>query len=314
MVEILRLPLGPLAADFTDRLVGRTVFLSRPFPPLEEALEASSVPFALASDELPDGAVLILVSGPLDQLSEVVDRLYGPGGCPWDQAQTHESLKKYIVEEAYEVIEAIDSGSASLLREELGDLLLQPYMHAQMRKLRTGEFDIDDVAQEIVTKLIRRHPHVFGETSVADADEVLANWDVIKKAEKGEAPASILGGVPRAMPSLMRAYEISKRAARVGFEWPNQESVFDKLHEEEQELRAEIEAGNVDRIESELGDLLFAVVNLARWQKIEPEEALRKMVDRFTSRFERMEALATVPLRELGPEQWDALWNAAKRG
>ena len=289
--------------------------MSEPDASLTERLRDVGLSASIAGDTIPDGAILLVVRRPLDELTHVVDRLLGPGGCPWDQAQTHETLKRHLIEESYEVLEAIDSGSPEKLREELGDLLLQPFMHAQIRRLRTAEFDIDDVAREIVEKLVRRHPHVFGDVSVADADEVLLNWDRIKQAEKGDAPESppsILAGVPKAMPSLLRAFEVSKRAARSGFEWPDIEAVFEKLHEEEGELRAELAAGVTERIESELGDLLFTVVNIARWCGIEPEEALRRMVDRFTARFVAMESAATIPLRDLTPEQWDALWLAAK--
>jgi tetrapyrrole methylase family protein / MazG family protein len=263
--------------------------------------------------EAPDGSLVVLVQHkrPLDELVHVVDRLLGPGGCPWDQAQTHETLKRHLLEEAYEVLDAIDSGSAEALREELGDLILQPIMHAQMRKLE-GDFDIDDVAREITSKLVRRHPHVFGEVDVADADEVLRNWDAIKQEEKGEEKRSILAGVPKGMASLLRAYEISKRAARVGFEWPNIESVFDKLAEEERELREALAKGDEAAIESEVGDLLFTAVNIARWAKVEPEEALRKMLNRFSERFMHMESLSDKPLRELSFEEWDALWERSK--
>jgi len=265
---------------------------------------------------LPEG-VIVLFPGhgpgpslPLYQLVDVTDRLLAPGGCPWDRAQTHESLKKYLLEEAYEVLEAIDSGSDDRLREELGDLILQPVMHAQMKKM-AGRFDIDDVANEIVLKLVRRHPHVFGDASAENPDEVLANWDRIKRDEKGE-PRSILEGVPKAMPSLLRAHEISRRAARAGFEWPDIEAVFGKLREEETELREALAAGDRDHIESEIGDLLFTAVNIARWAGVEPEEALRKMLDRFAARFMAMEAATERPLRELSAEEWDELWEAAK--
>lgn len=248
---------------------------------------------------------------PLYQLVEVVDRLLGPGGCPWDQAQTHESLKKHLIEEAYEVCDAIDRAEPDKLREELGDLMLQPIMHAQMESL-AGGFDIEDVANEIVLKLVRRHPHVFGDVAVADADDVLKNWDLIKQSEKGKSD-SILAGVPRAAPSLLRAQEISKRAARSGFEWPDREAVFAKLREEEDELRAAIESGDPAEIESEMGDLLFTAVNVARWAGVDAEESLRRMLDRFCSRFLTMEANASTPLRDLSPEQWDELWTLAKR-
>jgi tetrapyrrole methylase family protein/MazG family protein len=249
---------------------------------------------------------------PLERLVEVIDRLLGPGGCPWDQEQTHESLKKHLLEEAYEVLDAIDSGDPERLREELGDLLMQPVMHAQMEKL-AGGFGIQDVAQAIVDKLVRRHPHVFGDTEVKDAQEVLRNWDAIKSTEKGDGRTSILAGVPRGMASLLRAHEISKRAARVGFEWPALEAVFEKLREEELELREAIASGDRDLIESEIGDLLFTAVNLARWSDVEPEEALRKMLNRFTARFMAMEKGADLDLSDLSPDQWEVLWQAAKK-
>jgi tetrapyrrole methylase family protein/MazG family protein len=261
-----------------------------------------------------DGFLLIPASsqGPLYELVEIVDRLLAPGGCPWDQAQTHESLKRYLLEEAYEVLDAIDSGSDAKFQEELGDLLLQPVLHAQKKK-ESGGFDIDSVAREICDKLIRRHPHVFGDLSVADADEVLRNWDRIKSEEKGaDIPASRLAGVPSGMASLLRAYEVSKRAVRAGFEWPDIESVFEKLREEEAELREALREGIPERVEAEIGDLLFTAVNLARWAKVEPEEALRKMLNRFTARFQVMERLAPGPLEDLSLEEWDALWEQAK--
>jgi len=246
----------------------------------------------------------------------VVDRLLGPGGCPWDQEQTHESLKRYLIEESYELIDAIDGGDESAMREELGDVLLQPLMHAQKKHLE-GAWSIEEVAQGITEKLIRRHPHVFGEVAVQDSAEVLRNWDAIKRAEKGSAASSevvsILAGVPRAMPALLLAQEVSKRAARAGFEWPDLEGVWAKFHEEEQELREALATGDRAEIESELGDLLFTVVNLARWAKVDAEDALRTMVNRFRGRFERMEELAGRPLGELSSEEWDDLWNQAKR-
>lgn len=249
---------------------------------------------------------------PLYQLVDVVTRLLGPGGCPWDQEQTHESLKKHLLEEAYEVFDAIDSGSKEKLREELGDLLLQPLMHAGIAH-RDGAFDIDDVANEIIMKLVRRHPHVFGEIEVSDVGEVLRNWDEIKKSEHGgEKAKSILAGVPKSAASLLRANEISRRAARAGFEWPDIDAVFDKLHEEEQELREALASGDQEWIESEVGDLLFTAVNLARWANVEPEEALRRMLNRFTDRFQAMESAAEKPLKDMSPEEWDSLWNAAK--
>lgn len=249
----------------------------------------------------------------LDRLVEITDRLLGPGGCPWDRAQTHETLKKHLVEETYEVLDAIDAGDLDRLKEELGDLLMQPVLHAQIEQA-AGGWGIEDVARAINEKLIRRHPHVFGDATAEDPEEVLRNWDRIKREEKGNEPASILAGVPRAMPALLRAFAISKRAARAGFEWPDLEAVFDKLREEENELREAVESGEAARIESEVGDLLFTAVNLARWTGVEPEEALRRMLDRFTDRFQRMEQAAGQDLAALAPAEWDALWEEAKRG
>lgn len=263
----------------------------------------------LAEDILIVPAMRADHAGGLYGLVWVVDRLLGPGGCPWDQEQTHESLKRHLIEESYELVEAIDAKDDAKMQEELGDVLLQPVMHAQMEAI-AGRWDIDEVAKVVTDKLVRRHPHVFGDTEVADADEVLKNWDAIKSKEKPGEPKSILEGVPRALPALLRAYEVSKRAARSGFEWPDLDGVWDKLREEEAELRAAIESG--EGVAEELGDMLFTIVNLARWLGVEPEDALRVMVDRFTGRFQAMEALADRPLRELSPADWDDLWNRAK--
>jgi tetrapyrrole methylase family protein/MazG family protein len=244
-------------------------------------------------------------------LVEIVDRLLGPGGCPWDQAQTHETLKKHLLEETYETIEAIDSGDPDKLCEELGDLLLQPVLHAQMDAIE-GLYDIDDVIRSLSEKLIRRHPHVFGDENAPTPEEVLRNWDRIKKEERG-TDESILAGVPTALPALLRAHEVSKRAARVGFEWPSVEAVWEKVREEEQEFLLASQSGDAERAEEELGDLLFSLVNVARWHGIDPEEALRKMVSRFCERFSDMERSAGKELQALSPEELDALWERAKR-
>ncbi|MGI8923906.1 MAG: nucleoside triphosphate pyrophosphohydrolase [Fimbriimonadales bacterium] len=243
-------------------------------------------------------------------LVDVVDRLLGPAGCPWDREQTHESLKKHLLEEAYEVIEAIDSGDPDKLCEELGDLLLQSLMHAQMDAIE-GLYETADVIAGITDKLVRRHPHVFGEVCVANSDEVLRNWDAIKKSE-GKEPRSILEGIPSSMPALLRATEVSKRAARAGFEWGTLEDVFSKLAEEEQELRQAIQSGKIEHAAAELGDMLFTLANIARWLKVDPEESLRRMVDRFTQRFQFMETAAEKPLANLSLEEWNALWERSK--
>jgi tetrapyrrole methylase family protein/MazG family protein len=252
-------------------------------------------------------------SGGLAGLAEVVSRLLDPeSGCPWDLEQTHQSLKRHLLEEAYEVLDAIDSGDPSRLREELGDLLLQPLMHAEIDR-RTGAHEgIERVAHEAAEKLVGRHPHVFGHATAASADEVLRNWDRIKQAGSPGPERSILAGVPQGMAALLRAFEISKRAARAGFEWPDLEAVFAKLREEEAELRAAFAGGDAARVEAEVGDLLFTAANLARWMRVEPEDALRTMLDRFTARFQRMEALAPRAPGELTAAEWDELWTAAK--
>jgi len=245
-----------------------------------------------------------------ERLVSIVNALLGPEGCPWDKSQTHKSLKHHLIEESYEVAEAIDANRPELLKEELGDLLLQVVMHAQM-DAQKGFYDIHDVIETISEKLVRRHPHVFGESRLANAEEVLKRWDEIKKEEKGGMD-SILEGVPKSMPALMRAQEIGKRASRVGFDWKNRDGVVEKIHEEERELMEAIEGGDKSKIEHEIGDLLFAIVNLARWLDVDSEEALSQMVDRFADRFKKIEKKAEKPLRELTSEEWDELWESTK--
>jgi tetrapyrrole methylase family protein/MazG family protein len=247
----------------------------------------------------------------LEKLQWVVERLLGPGGCPWDRAQTHESLKKYLLEEAYEVCDAIDRQDSEALKEELGDLLLQPLMHAQISKGR-GEWGIEDVAEAEADKLIRRHPHVFGSAHATTPEEVLARWDETKRNEPGRNEHSILAGLPRAMPSLARADEISRRAARVGFDWPDRNAVLAKLDEEREELARAIQTEDRRAIEHEIGDLLFCLVNLARWSGVDPEDALRAMLDRFCRRFAIMERLAGKDLTMVTLAEWDELWERAK--
>lgn len=239
-------------------------------------------------------------------LIEVVARLLGPGGCPWDRAQTHASLMKYLLEESYELFDAIDREDDEAMKEELGDVLLQVVLHAGIAQGR-GAFDLEAVAQAEAEKLIRRHPHVFGDVHAPDADTVLRNWDQIKRAEHGDR--SILSGVPKAMPALLRAMEVSKRAARAGFDWPDVESIWDKFNEEKSEFQ---EAASTSSEEAEFGDMLFALVNIARWRGVDPEQALQRMVDRFVTRFAVMERLAPGSLHALTADEWEELWQAAK--
>jgi tetrapyrrole methylase family protein/MazG family protein len=247
------------------------------------------------------------------QLVNVVAKLRAPDGCPWDREQTYKSLKRFVLEEAYEVLEAIDSEAPDTLCEELGDLLLQVVLLSQIAS-EEGYFDIRDVSRVIVEKLIRRHPHVFGDVAVENADEVLRNWDAIKRREKPERE-SVLDGVPKELPALMKALEVSKRVVKVGFEWPAFEEVLAKLDEEVAELRAELPDRDPARLRGEIGDLLFTVVNVARWLKVDSEEALREMVERFGGRFREVERLAAAqgrPLTEMGIRELDQLWDQAK--
>ena len=252
----------------------------------------------------------------LDALALVMARLRDPAsGCPWDREQTPQTLRKYVIEEAYEVVEAVDADDPVKLAEELGDLLLQVVFHAQLAG-EAGRFSLDDVTRAIVGKLLRRHPHVFGDVSVTGTDQVLANWERIKRAEPGyEGRVSILDGIPPALPALMRALEVSKRVVKVGFEWPTVGEVLDKVEEEMRELRAEIARGETARAGEELGDLLFTLVNVARQLKIDPEESLRAMTHRFAARFRFIEQRATDTGRavsDLSLNEMEEAWQAAK--
>jgi len=247
-----------------------------------------------------------------DTLVEIIARLRAPDGCPWDKEQTHRSLRENLLSEAYEVLAALDDGDKEKLCEELGDLLLQIVLHAQIAK-DNHEFEIDDVVKSITTKIIRRHPHIFGNRKVKDADEVMHNWEELKKEERGE-DVSILEGVPKEMPALAYAYEISRRAVRVGFEWENIEGVIDKMMEEIKEIN---DSDNSEAKEQEFGDLLFTLVNVARWEGIDAEAALREANRKFYKRFARMEELCRqrgIDFSKLSFKEKDDLWEEAKKG
>jgi tetrapyrrole methylase family protein / MazG family protein len=250
-------------------------------------------------------------------LVRVMARLRDPGGgCPWDLEQTHRTLRRYVLEEAYEVAEAIDTGDPDKLREELGDLLLQVVFHAQLAA-EEGVYEVDDVCATIVEKLIRRHPHVFGEVKAETPDEVLNNWQAIKAAEKGNQDrVSILDGIPASLPALMAAMEVSRRAVKAGFEWPDVGGVLDKVEEEFAELRAEVEAdAPKEKVSAELGDLLFTLVNVGRRIGVEPEDALRGQMERFKRRFRHIERHAAEqgrPLESLTLNEMEDLWREAK--
>lgn len=249
--------------------------------------------------------------GSFEVLTAIIARLRGPTGCPWDRQQTHESLKQYLVEEAYEVLEAIDSGDPDKLAEELGDLLLQILLHAQIAS-ECNDFSMEEVIAGIGTKLMRRHPHVFGQAKVSSAAEVALNWEQIKRAERGNAHSAI-SAVPKHLPALAYAQAAQRRAARTGFDWADISGVLEKVNEEIRELTA---AKTKKDQKAELGDLLFALVNLARWLEIDAEDALRQANRRFLLRFQRMEQLAAErgeDFSQLRPSEQDCLWQQAKR-
>lgn len=314
MVVIKRLPPPPFSTGLINELkVLGEVFHPDPESDAYAQLQLLGVAISpVTSGEFESGVLLIpAASGPIERLNQIAVRLLGEGGCPWDQAQTHQSLKKYLLEESYELFQAIDENDQDAMVEELGDVLLQPLMHAEMARI-AGNFTLDDVCNAIVAKLVRRHPHVFGDVTVADEKEVLKNWDAIKKQEKGRASKSLLEGVPNSLPALHRAFEVSKRAARTGFEWESEADVWNKFSEERAEYLAARASNDREEMKSELGDLFFTLVNIARHAEVEPEEALQSMVNRFIKRFQLMETLAEGPLSELSPEGWDDLWNQSK--
>lgn len=250
----------------------------------------------------------------LTKLRQVVHRLRAPGGCPWDREQTHESLIPHLLEEAYEVADAIRSGDPALICEELGDLLLQPIIHSEIAA-ETGAFDLDQMARVLTEKLIRRHPHVFGEADAATSAAVLNQWDAIKRVEKGHEKEGFLHGVGVGLPALMRSQKLQKKAARVGFDWPELAPVVAKVREELVEVEQAIEAGSTVEVEEEIGDLLFSVVNLARKAGVQAEAALAAANEKFQRRFHAMETRLIAQgkvLECLSLAEMDAAWDAVK--
>lgn len=250
-----------------------------------------------------------------DRLMTIMRKLRAPGGCPWDAEQTHDSLKRYLLEESYEVIEAIDAMDDALLKEELGDLILQPVFHAAVAEER-GAFTMDEVLDAINDKLVRRHPHVFGDEVIESSAAQVENWEKIKKGEKGDERKSALSGIPPHLPALMKAQKITEKAARVGFDWEHTDQVFAKVMEELHEFQEAMAAGDQQEMESELGDLLFAIVNLGRFLAIDPEEALSKTIRRFTRRFSHIEETLHgrgERLQDTSLEEMDRLWEEAKK-
>jgi len=250
----------------------------------------------------------------LARLMQVLDTLRSPGGCPWDAKQTVESLVPHLVEESHELADAVARGDMAAVQEELGDLLMGVLMVARVASEDRG-FDAADVARGITAKLIRRHPHVYGEVQVDGTSQVLRNWEAIKRAERQEegGDASALAGVPRSLPALLRAFRVGQKAANAGFDWPDLDGPAHKVEEEWAELRDALAAGDRAAAEHELGDLLFAVVNVARKTGIEPELALRRTIERFQARFRYVEAHLQKPLAEATLEEMDALWEESKR-
>ncbi len=266
----------------------------------------------------------------LQRLVEVMDRLRSPGGCPWDAEQTHESLIKYLLEESYEFIDAIETDDRAGMREELGDVLLQVYFHSRIAQDHpTDPFSIEDVAGAIADKLIRRHPHVFGDMNAHSPKQVKTLWDDIKAQEKADRRAarkaagyvdsepstSVLAGVPEALPALIRAEKIQSKASKVGFDWNDPLVVLDKIEEETAEIKDAMASGSKAEISEEIGDLLFAVVNLARHLKVDPEQALRSTNSKFFKRFsyiERTLEARNKPIKDATLDEMEALWQEAK--
>jgi len=260
---------------------------------------------------------MINCDAPSDQIARlraIMHRLRAPGGCPWDAEQTHESLVSNMIEEAYECVDAIQRGNDDDMREEFGDLLLQVVFHSEIAQ-EDSRFDLDAVAREISEKLIRRHPHVFAASTAGDSDEVLKQWDEIKRQEKGEKEVPYLHGTGKGLPALVRAGKLQKKAAKIGFDWPVETGVISKIREELGELQSAVDMQDLQSVEEELGDLLFSVVNLARFRKIDPEVLMAAANNKFERRFDEMER----ELRERGKTleeasllQMEDAWIAAK--
>ena len=251
-----------------------------------------------------------------ERLLDVMARLRGPAGCPWDRAQTRASLKPYLIEEAYEVLEAIETGNRAELEEELGDLLFQVVFHTRLAE-EVGEFAMRDLLQRLMTKMVSRHPHVFGDASVATPKEALAQWEAIKQREAARTghPRSAIDGVPRSLPSLLRAQRVQTKAARVHFDWPDSRSAWVKVEEEIREAAAALATGEVERVREELGDALFSLVNVARLSSIDAEEALQDAIEKFRRRFAEVEADLSAQGKSVGALPQDELersWESVK--
>jgi MazG family protein len=246
----------------------------------------------------------------LEELIKVIEVLRSENGCQWDREQTHSSLRPNMLEEAYEAVDAIDNGDMKHLKEELGDVLLQVVLHAQIAS-ESKAFDIDDVAKGIKDKLIHRHPHVFSDVKVNSTQEIVDNWEKLKNKEKSHR-TSIMDGISNSQASLMSAQKISKKAVKVGFEWDCEKTLYDCVYSEIDEFKDATQGDDREHIEEEMGDILFSIVNLARWNKIDAEQALLKANKKFIKRFKKMEELATKPLQDYSYQEFDELWKQAK--
>ncbi|MEY4243715.1 MAG: nucleoside triphosphate pyrophosphohydrolase [Verrucomicrobiota bacterium] len=250
----------------------------------------------------------------LQRLRAIMHRLRAPGGCPWDAEQTHESIVPNLIEEAYETVDAIQRQDHAHLKEELGDLLLQVVFHSEIAA-EAGRFTLDDVARGISDKLVHRHPHVFGDSTVSTTEAVLQQWDAIKRAEKGDEEKPYLHGVGKGLPALIRAAKLQKKAAKVGFDWPDEAGVLSKIREELDELEAANERGTLDAISEEMGDLFFSMVNLARFRKIDPEVLMAAANRKFEDRFGAMEKILKSSghtLETADSQDMEAAWESAK--
>jgi MazG family protein len=250
----------------------------------------------------------------LARLRAIMHRLRAPGGCPWDAEQTHESIVPNLIEEAYETVDTIQRGDHEHLKEELGDLLLQVVFHSELAE-EAGRFNLDDVARGISEKLVRRHPHVFANSDVSPTDGVLQQWDAIKRTEKGDEEKPHLHGVGKGLPALLRAAKIQKKASKVGFDWPDEGGVLAKIHEELQELETAVAEQDQAAVSEEMGDLLFSLVNLARFRNIDPEVLMASANAKFETRFGEMERVLKsggMTLEAATPDQMEAAWENAK--
>jgi tetrapyrrole methylase family protein/MazG family protein len=251
----------------------------------------------------------------MNRLTGIIETLRAPDGCPWDREQDHKSIMKCLIEETYELADAIEGDDAQTLKEELGDVLLQVVFHSAIAK-DEGQFTLDDVINTLCDKLIYRHPHVFGDASVRNSEEVIKNWESLKRREEGKKEReSILSGIPATLPALLAALKIQSATSRVGFDWDSPAGVFDKITEEMDEVRDAMDAGDPVQIEDEIGDLIFSAVNLARLLKIDPEAALRRTNKKFTRRFHEIEKAAqaqNIPLADMPMAEKERLWQQAK--